>query len=138
MARSRKSAKSAGGKFERLMADYLSKHVDDRIDRRVKTGSKDRGDIAGLRHQGQKVVVECKDVTRWSPGTWFTEAEIERINDDALSGMVFAKRHGNANAGDQIVMMTARDLVALLTGRRPIEDLVDPSILEEPDGVEVA
>lgn len=37
--RSRASAKSAGARFERHIADYLAAHVDDRIDRRVKTGA---------------------------------------------------------------------------------------------------
>ncbi|MGW9447086.1 hypothetical protein, partial [Bacillus mobilis] len=103
----------------RAIADYLAKTVDDRIDRRVKTGSKDRGDIAGVRHMGGRVVLECKDVTRWDTSGWLREAEIERGNDDALAGMVVAKRRGIADPGQQVVMMTVADLVALLTGERP-------------------
>lgn len=117
--RTRKSAKAAGARFERIIADFLAAHVDDRIDRRVKTGAKDRGDIAGLRHMGGRVVAECKDVTRWNPGTWLAEADIERGNDDALAGLVVAKRRGIADPGQQVVMMTVADLVALLTGERP-------------------
>ncbi|WP_017602247.1 putative PDDEXK endonuclease [Nocardiopsis lucentensis] len=116
--RNRRSAKAAGARFERAIADYLATHVDDRIDRRVKTGAKDRGDIAGLRHMGERLVVECKDVTRWSPGTWLAEAEIERGNDDALAGLVVAKRRGVGDPGQQVVMLTVADLVALLTGER--------------------
>lgn len=37
MARSRASAKAAGSKFERDIADHLAKTVEDRIDRRVVT-----------------------------------------------------------------------------------------------------
>ena len=54
--------------------------------------------------------------------------------------MVVAKRRGIANAGDQVVMMTVRDLVALLTGVRPQEVAevevaeVIPIILDEPPG----
>ena len=117
--RPRKSAKAAGARFERTIADYLAQHGDDRIDRRVKTGAKDRGDIAGLRHMGGRIVIECKDVTRWSPGTWLAEADIERGNDDALAGLVVAKRRGCGDPGQQIVMLTVADLVALLTGERP-------------------
>ena len=117
--RTRRTAKAAGARFERAIADYLAATVDDRIDRRVKTGAKDRGDIAGLRHMGGRVVIEAKDVTRWNPGTWLAEAEVERGNDDALAGLVVAKRRGIADPGQQVVMMTVADLVALLTGARP-------------------
>jgi hypothetical protein len=53
--------------------------VDDRIDRRVKTGAKDKGDVAGLRVHGQKVVIEAKDYGgRVLVGPWLNEAEVER------------------------------------------------------------
>ena len=46
MTRSRATAKQAGSLFERSIADYLAVALnDDRIDRRVKTGAKDKGDI---------------------------------------------------------------------------------------------
>lgn len=119
MPRNRKSAKQAGARMETTVAAYLAAHVDDRIERRTSNGARDRGDIAGLRHMGQRVVVECKDVSRWSPGEWLAEAEIERGNDDATAALVVAKRRGHGHAGDQVVLMTLADLVALLTGERP-------------------
>jgi hypothetical protein len=119
MGRSRASAKKAGSDFERQVADYLAEHVDDRIDRRVKTGNKDRGDIAGVRHMGERVVIECKNVATMSLGTWVAEAEVERGNDDAVAGLVAHKRRGKGAPGDQYVTMTLADLVALLTGERP-------------------
>lgn len=122
MSRSRKSARQAGARFERAVADYLATHVDDRIDRRAKTGAKDRGDIGGLRHMGQRVVIEAKDTSRWTPGAWLEEADIERGNDDAGVGLVIAKRRGHGDPGDQIVMLTLADLVSLLTGSRPGEE----------------
>ena len=119
MSRNRASAKKAGTAFERLIADYLATTLDDdRIDRRVKTGSHDRGDIAGLRHMGGRVVVECKNTSRPNLGVWAHEVEIERGNDDALAGIIIHKRHGKASAGEQWVTMTAANLVALLTGSR--------------------
>ncbi len=51
--------------------------------------------------------------------TALTEAETERGNDDAVAGLVVLKRHGNANPADQLVVMTLRDLAALITGTRP-------------------
>lgn len=120
MSRTRATAKAAGAKLERDVADYLAAHIDDRVDRRVKTGAKDKGDIGGLRHMGQRVVVECKSYGgRLLPGEWLNEAEVERGNDDAGVGLVVAKRRGTADPGDQIVLMTLRDLVSLICGNRP-------------------
>ena len=119
MTRTRASAKAAGTRHESAIARYLAEHIDDRIERRAKTGSKDRGDIGGVRALGGRVVVECKDTSRVSIGTWLTEAELERGNDDAIAGLVVAKRRGRGDPCDQLVVKTVRDLVALLTGVRP-------------------
>lgn len=119
MTRTRASAKKAGSSFERAIADWLARHVDDRIDRRVKTGAQDRGDIGGLRHMGGRVVIEAKNYGgRLLPGPWINEAEVERGNDDALAGIVIAKRRGITDPGRQFVLMTVNDLTALLTGDR--------------------
>lgn len=119
MTRTRASAKQAGATFERSLADWLAAKVDDRIDRRVKTGAKDRGDIGGLRHMGGRIVIEAKNYGgRLMPGPWIGEAEVERGNDDALAGVVIAKRRGTTDPGQQFVLMTVNDLTALLTGNR--------------------
>lgn len=102
-----------------MVADYLAAHVDDRIDRRVKTGAKDRGDIGGLRAFGRRVVVEVKDCAKLEVGSWLREAEVERGNDDAVAGVVVAKRRGKGAPADLLVMMTLADFVALQTGCRP-------------------
>jgi len=120
MTRSRASAKKAGTAFETLIANYLAATVDDRIERRTKNGSKDRGDISGVRHMGERVVVEVKDFGgQLRIGEWLTEVDVERLNDDAVSGFVVAKRRGTTNPADQIVLLTLGDLVALFTGERP-------------------
>lgn len=118
MGRSMRSAKAAGAKFERDVADYLAEHVDDRIDRRVKTGAKDRGDIGGVRLHGQRVVLECKNVASMALPQWTREAQVEAGNDGALVGVVVHKRHGTGDVGKQWVSMTVDDLVAILTGQR--------------------
>lgn len=118
--RSRTSAKKAGAGFERALADYLAKHVDDRIDRRVKTGAKDRGDIAALRtSHGHRVVVEAKNTRAVNLGQHHNEAETERGNDDALVALLAHKRHGVADIGRQWITCTVDDLIALITGERP-------------------
>jgi hypothetical protein len=120
VSRSNATAREAGTRFERSIADCLARELeDDRIDRRAKTGSKDKGDVGGLRTRGGRVVVECKDVSRTALGGWVNEADVERGNDDAIAGVVVHKRRGHADPLDQYVTCTVRDLVALLTGGRP-------------------
>jgi hypothetical protein len=127
VSRNRASAKAAGTRFERSIADYLRDHVNDLIDRRVKTGAKDKGDIANVRtpilvgasQRPGRVVIECKDVAKLNLGGWVNEADVERGNDDARVGLVVHKRRGTSDPGDQYVTCTVRDLVALLTGVRP-------------------
>lgn len=121
MPRSRASARAAGTRHETSVARYLAEQLDDdRIERRARTGAKDRGDISGVRHMGQRIVIEAKDYGgRVQVGPWLTEAEIERGNDDAGVGLVVAKRRGTTDPGEQIVLMTLADLVSLMTGERP-------------------
>jgi hypothetical protein len=114
MTRNRASAKAAGSRFERVVADYLADQVDDRIDRRVKTGAKDRGDIGGWRYAGLRIVAELKDTVRVSLGTWWNEALVEKGNDDADIALVVHKRHGKGAASEQWVTLTLGELLTLL------------------------
>lgn len=120
MSRTRASAKSAGTAFETLIVKGMQP-ISDMIERRRQTGSKDRGDLSGLRGPlGGRGVVECKDYAgAVKIGPWLDEAEIERRNDDALFAIVVAKRRGYGQPLDQTVIMTLRDFVALCTGTRP-------------------
>ena len=121
MTRTRASAKKAGATFERQIADYMAANLDDRIDRRVKTGTKDRGDIGGVRTiNGGRVVLECKNYGgTFNVAEWLREADVERGNDDAVVGAVVAKRRGVTHPGDQVVFMTVDDLIVLLGLARP-------------------
>lgn len=107
--------------MERLIADSLATHLDDRIDRRVKTGAADKGDIGGIRtHTGHRVVAEVKDYGgRYNVGPWLDEAEQERINDNAAAGVVIAKRRGITDPLQQVCFMTVADLITLIQGHRP-------------------
>ena len=123
MSRSRRSAKQAGSLFESQVAWFLSDALDDdRIERRAKNGSKDRGDVGGVRTAaGGRVVIEAKDYGgRLLPSEWLREAEVERGNDDAEVGVVVAKRRGKGQAqmGEQYVIMTLADFAVLLGGDR--------------------
>ncbi len=108
MSRTRASARAAGSRFEQAVADYLAREVDDRIERRVKHGANDRGDISGVRMvTGERVVIESKDYGGvYHVAEWLKEAETERGNDDATIGVVVAKRRGVADPAQQVVFMT--------------------------------
>ena len=118
MTRSNRSARAAGTRFESLVAAYLARVWDDRIERRTRNGVKDRGDLSGVRIMGQRVVVECKDHNRLDLAGWWAEAETERGNDDANAAFVVHKRRGRGNAADQWVTLTLGELVALISGNR--------------------
>lgn len=118
MVRNRASAKKAGSSFESLVAKFLAVRLgDDRIERRAKTGSKDKGDIGGVRTiRGGRVVIEVKNVSRDNLPAWIREAEVERGNDDAVVGVVVHKRHGVGNPADQYVSMSLEAFAVLLEG----------------------
>jgi len=114
----RKSAKAKGTAMENLVAEFLAfRLADDRIERRTKNGSKDRGDITGVKTiTGGRVVIEVKNTSRDSLPQWIREAEIERGNDDAVVGVVAHKKRGSANPADQFVSMTLEMFARLLEG----------------------
>ncbi|MGN7978233.1 hypothetical protein ACTJJ4_11730 [Microbacterium sp. 22195] len=115
MTRTRASAKKAGADFERRQADWLAHRLnDDRIDRRVKTGAKDRGDIGGVRVPGGRVVIECKNTATMSLPAWLREAEVERGNDDAVIGVVMHKKRGTTDPAEQYVTMSAEMFARLI------------------------
>lgn len=117
MARNRNSAKQAGARFERQIADFLRDNLDDRIDRKVRTGARDTGDIANVRDShNRRIVIETKDYGgKLNLPQWAKEAHTEAENDDAHVGIVIAKRRGTTNPADQWVAMTVNDLIQLLT-----------------------
>jgi hypothetical protein len=114
MTRTRASAKAAGATFERLVADYLAAEIDDRIDRRVKTGSADKGDIGGIRIKTHRVVVECKNHARVDLAGWYAQATAEAENDGAPLGLIVHKRRGTAKPERQWVTMSLSDLAWLI------------------------
>ena len=59
------------------------------------SGSKDRGDIAGI----PGVVIEAKAERTYHPQQWMREAEVERLNDGAgvRRGVVQAQRQGQGS-----------------------------------------
>lgn len=105
--------------MQQLVADYWKVHIDPDVEQRKLSGTKDRGDISGVKIHGRRIAVEVKNTAKLTVASFLAEAEQERINDDALAGVVIAKRHGKAQPEDQLVIMTLRDFTAILTGTRP-------------------
>ena len=123
MARSRASAKQAGARFERQQADYWAANFDDRIDRKVRTGSRDTGDLGGIRIGPHRLVAECKDCARTDLAGWAREAATEALNDKAIAGVTIHKRHGVADPGLQWVTCTVDDFIRILKGVRGDADV---------------
>ena len=118
MTRSRQSAKAAGARFERQIADHLDARLPGRIDRQPRTGAKDKGDIAGVTTTGGQVIaIECKNVTRTQLANWIHEAHTEADNLGAAAGIIIHKRHGRSAPDAQWVTMTVADLTAILTNQ---------------------
>lgn len=107
-----------GTAFERLIADYLATALDDdRIDRMPLRGSRDRGDLTGLRTPlGERIVAELKNQARMDLAGWVGQAEVERGNADAAVGLVVHKKRGTTDPAQQYVTMTLADLARLLGG----------------------
>lgn len=114
--RNRRSAKAAGSTFERQIADYLKTELNNpNIDRMVKSGSKDRGDIANVRDSHDRLIaVEAKNTAKMNLPAWTNEAQAEALNYGAHVGVVVHKRHGVGDPGKQWVSMTTDDLIKLL------------------------
>ena len=116
-----------GTAFERQTADFWRDHWDDRIDRRVKTGAKDKGDVANLRLGPHRIAVECKNERRTDLAGWVKEAQEEAENDGALLGVVVAKRKGHGQPQDQYVIMTQGDLLKLLQAKLEEQNTLRPA-----------
>ena len=117
-------SKAKGTAFETAVTRYLADALGDdegTIRREALHGTRDVGDIGGLRAHGRKVVMECKNHSRDELPRWLREAEAERGNADALAGVVVSKRRGigESRMGEQLVSLTLRDFVAIVTGQRP-------------------
>ena len=118
LSRSNRSARKAGSSFERLVADYLAEALgSEGIDRQVKVGTNDLGDVRGVYLGGRPVVVECKEYGgRNELPKWYAEAERERANRDAAYGVVVWKRYRVADPARQHVSMTLATFAAMLAG----------------------
>ena len=108
MTRNRKSAKAAGARFEKEVAQYLGG------ERRAKAGCNDRGDVTGVYAGDWDVVLECKNCTRTDLPQWWREAEREAANAGTGVCAVVHKRHGVGDPARQWVTMDLQQYKTLL------------------------
>lgn len=106
-----------GTRWETAIVTYLRGEGVAQVERRARTGAKDRGDLAGL----PGVVVEAKDAHRVELAAWMSEAKREAGHDGADIGVVWAHRRGKASPADGYVVMDGATFVRLLrqAGRMP-------------------
>lgn len=107
-----------GASFEKQIADYLKDKTGLDIDRRVKHGSKDTGDIHGAFLNNSRVVIECKNHKQMQLATWIDEAAKEAENDGATWYFVVHKRKGKGTEkiGETYVTTTLEQLSKLMKG----------------------
>lgn len=116
--------KEKGTRFETQVVRYLRERLaDDRIERRALHGSRDMGDVRGLRSHGFEGIVECKAVAAWNAPKnlerWRAQAIAERGN--AGAGFVaLVVKVPNRNVSQSMAHVTMHDLLRIV-GHDPAE-----------------
>lgn len=110
-------SKRRGTTAESAIVGYLQTQGALHAERRALTGSKDRGDIAGI----PGVMIESKDHRRDGLPGFIDEVDVQKANDRADIGVCWHKRRGTADPGKWFVTMTGAQFVDMLrlTGHLP-------------------
>ena len=103
-------SKARGTSWETAIVGYLTARGWPYVERRTLSGSKDRGDIAGI----PGVVIEAKACKALELSGWLTEATNEAVNDGADFGAVWIKRRGKSSPGDAYVLLDGEAFADLL------------------------
>lgn len=104
------ASKKKGSAWESAICLYLAGNGFPHVERRVLTGSLDRGDIAGI----PGVVIEAKNCKTVTLGAWIDEAAVEAVNDRADFAAVWHHRRGKASPADGFVTMTGETFTILI------------------------
>lgn len=114
-----------GAAFESQVVRYLQGTLGRSIERRVKHGIHDMGDVSGIYIDGKPCVLELKNHKKMELPEWLQEAETERGNADAEYGIVVHKRRGcgEKTTGENYVTMTLETLAAIIA--KGHENLMD-------------
>lgn len=104
------ASKAKGTAWESAIVAYLIGEGWVHAERRTLSGTRDRGDIAGL----PGVVIEAKNEARVALAEYITEAEAERQHANASVGVAWVHRRGRTSPADGYVLMTGATFVGLL------------------------
>lgn len=127
----RTKPKALGTDYETANVVYARERTgDSRIERRAMHGSRDMGDVYGIRAHGHEGIMECKRVERLSDGLldkFKAQALAERDNADAdfvllsvwRKGKGYQARDGKApkSFGENVCYVTIEDLLKIAGGR---------------------
>lgn len=127
----RTKPKALGTDYETANVVYARERTGDgRIERRAMHGSRDMGDVYGIRAHGHEGIMECKRVERLSDGLldkFKAQALAERGNADAdfvllsvwRKGKGYQARDGKApkSFGENVCYVTIEDLLKIAGGR---------------------
>lgn len=108
--RSRATARQAGTKWETAIVKVLIDHGWPHAERRRLSGTRDRGDIAGV----PGVVIEAKNTNRLEVAAAVDEANVEALNANAPIGVAWFKRKGKTSPLDGYVLMSGDTFLRLL------------------------
>ena len=87
------ASRAKGTRFETAVVKWLREALqDDRIERRSLNGRNDRGDVAGVRAWGQRVVIECKSQARHSLAEWLAVVWLTPAMDRLFTGPASDRR----------------------------------------------
>lgn len=100
-----------GTSAESAVAGWLNDLFPHGAERRVKNGTKDRGDIWV---PGVPVVIEVKNHARMELAQWVDELLVEMANDKASTGVVWHKRRGKGHPMGWYCTMTGGIYASLL------------------------
>lgn len=117
-------AKRKGTAAENGVVSYFRLRGWPFAERRALAGTRDRGDLAGIRGIAGACVVEVKNCAALSP-SWLDEMRVEQVNDAAALGIVVAKRRGKGDPAEWVAMTSLRqmcDLLAAAGYRDPTAD----------------
>ena len=127
----RTKPKALGTDYETANVVYARERTgDERIERRAMHGSRDMGDVYGIRAHGHEGIMECKRVERLSDALldkFKAQALAERDNADAdfvllsvwRKGKGYQARDGKApkSFGENVCYVTIEDLLKIAGGR---------------------
>jgi hypothetical protein len=110
VTRNRASARKAGTSWETAIVESLRAYGFPHAERRRLSGSKDRGDIAGV----PGIAIEAKNTSRLALAEAVDEANVEALNANVPIGVAWLKRRGKTSPLEGYVVMSGDTFLRLI------------------------